>query len=205
VWSRETVRAVVEIAREHGLFVLSDEVYEEIVFEGEHVSPAIFDDDGRVLTVSAVSKTYAMTGFRIGYIAATHELAQLVAKTQEAIVACPSSVSQVAAEAALTGPQDCVAAMRDAYRRRRDVAVEGLGDLLTSVPRGAFYIMARVPAADTAAFARALVIDHGVAVAPGSTFGPRGVGTVRLSLASPAGVIEAGIARLARAVNSETI
>ena len=71
VWSREAVRRVVEIAREHGLYVLSDEVYEEIVFEGEHVSPATFDDDGRVVTVSAVSKTYAMTGWRIGYLAAT--------------------------------------------------------------------------------------------------------------------------------------
>ena len=71
VWSRETMRRVVEIAREHDLYVLSDEVYEEIVFEGEHVSPAMFDLDGRVVTVSAVSKTYAMTGWRIGYLAAT--------------------------------------------------------------------------------------------------------------------------------------
>ena len=212
VWSRETVRQVVEIAREHGLYVLSDEVYEEIVFEGEHVSPAVFDRDGRVITVSAVSKTYAMTGWRIGYLAATRELAELVAKAQEAIVACPGAMAQVAAEAALTGPQDCVAEMRDAYRRRRDVAVEALEaeGLLISAPRGAFYVLADVSraTADTVAFARSLVAEHGVAVAPGATFGPGGAGAVRLSLASPVAVIEEGIARLARATrvrHSETI
>jgi aspartate aminotransferase len=212
VWSRETVRRVVEIAREHDLYVLSDEVYEEIVFEGEHVSPATFDRDGRVVTVSAVSKTYAMTGWRIGYLAATREVAQLVAKTQEAIVACPGALAQVAAEAALTGPQDCVAEMRDAYRVRRDVAVAALAaeGLLISAPRGAFYVLADVSRAadDTVAFARSLVADHGVAVAPGATFGPGGAGTVRLSLASPVAVIEEGIVRLARATRtrrSETI
>ena len=206
VWRRETLRRVVEIARECDLYVLSDEVYEEIVFEGEHVSPAVFDPDGRVITVSAVSKTYAMTGWRIGYLAATAPLAELVAKTQEAIVACPGAMAQVAAEAALTGPQDCVAAMRDAYRRRRDVAVAALraAGLLISVPRGAFYILADVSGAgeDTVALARSLVLDHGVAVAPGATFGPGGGATVRLSLASPETVIEEGIARLAAAVDA---
>jgi aspartate aminotransferase len=206
VWSAGTMRRVVEIASAHGLFVLSDEVYEEIVFDGEHVGAARFDDAGRVLTVSAVSKTYAMTGWRIGWLVATPELAALVAKTQEAIVACPTAMGQVAAEAALTGPQGCVAEMREAYGRRRDVAVAGLaaGGLLISEPRGAFYILADVSRAtqDTAAFARSLVVDHGVAVAPGATFGRGGAGTVRLSLASPADVIEEGVARLAAAVDA---
>jgi aspartate/methionine/tyrosine aminotransferase len=206
VWSRDTMRRVVEIAREHGLFVLSDEVYEDIVFDGEHTSAASFDTDGRVLTVSAVSKTYAMTGWRIGWLVAAPELASLVAKTQEAIVACPTAMGQVAAEAALTGPQDCVVAMCEAYRRRRDVAVAGLaaGGLLISRPRGAFYILADVSRAtrDTAAFARSLVVDHGVAVAPGATFGPGGAGTVRLSLASPAEVVEEGVARVVAAVDA---
>lgn len=205
VWNRETMQQVVEIARDHGLYVLSDEVYEEIVFEGEHVSPELFDDDGRVLTVSAVSKTYAMTGWRIGYLATTPELATQVAKTQEALVACPNAMAQVAAEAAVTGPQECVAEMRDAYRRRRDAAVHELrsADLLVNEPRGAFYVFADVSRAtqDTAAFARALVVDHDVAVAPGSTFGPGGTGLVRLSLTSPVEAIEDGISRLARAVD----
>jgi aspartate/methionine/tyrosine aminotransferase len=147
-----------------------------------------------------------MTGWRIGWLVAAPELATLVAKTQEAIVACPTAMGQVAAEAALTGPQDCVAAMCEAYRRRRDVAVAGLaaGGLLISEPRGAFYILADVSRAtqDTAAFARSLVVDHGVAVAPGATFGPVCAGTVRLSLASPVDVIEEGVARLVAAVDA---
>jgi aspartate aminotransferase len=204
VWRPETVRRVVEIARENRLYVLSDEVYEEIVFEGEHVSPARFDDDGRVLTVSAVSKTYAMTGWRIGYVATTRELAGLVAKTQESIVACPGAIAQVAAEVALTGPQECVTEMRDAYRRRRDTAVAGLtsAGLLVNEPHGAFYVLADVSRAtdDTAAFARALVTDHGVAVAPGATFGPGAAGLVRLSLASGTDVIREAVARIDGAI-----
>jgi aspartate/methionine/tyrosine aminotransferase len=204
VWSRETVERVVEIARAHGLYIVSDEVYEEIVFEGEHVSPATFDEDGRVITVSGVSKTYAMTGWRVGYLAASPEVAGLVAKVQEPLVACAASVSQRAAQAALSGPQDCVVTMRDAYRRRRDVAVAALREhgLLVSEPRGAFYVLADIGRAtdDTYAFARALVEEHALAVAPGATFGPAGRGLVRLSLASATDVIEEGIARLATAV-----
>ena len=206
VWDAQTVERVVEVARANGLYVLSDEVYEEIVFEADHVSPAVFDDGGRVITVSALSKTYAMTGWRIGYLAATAELATLVGKTQEAIVACPNAMAQVAAEAALNGPQNCVAEMRAAYRARRDVAVRELraAGLLVSEPRGAFYILADVSRAtnDTAAFARSLVVDHGVAVAPGATFGAAGSGLVRLSLASSASTIEEGIRRLAGAVQT---
>jgi aspartate/methionine/tyrosine aminotransferase len=127
-----------------------------------------------------------------------------VAKVQEPLVACAAAVSQRAAEAALRGPQDCVVAMRDAYRRRRDVAVAALGEhgLGVSEPQGAFYILADIGRAtdDTYAFARALVADHAVAVAPGATFGPAGRGLVRLSLASATDVIEEGIARLATAV-----
>jgi aspartate/methionine/tyrosine aminotransferase len=205
VWRRETIERVVEIARENDLYIVSDEVYEEIVFEGEHVSPAIFDEDGRVVTVSGVSKTYAMTGWRIGYLAASPELAALAAKVQESLVSCATAVAQKAAEAALTGPQDCVAEMRAAYRLRRDVAVEALREheLLVTEPRGAFYIFADIGRAtdDTYAFARALVTDHGVAVAPGGTFGPAGAGLVRLSLASSAHVIEEGIRRLATAAD----
>jgi aspartate aminotransferase len=208
VWSPETTRRLVEIAREHDLYVLSDEVYEEIVFEGRHVRPATFDSDGRVLTVSGVSKTYAMTGWRVGWLVTDPALAALVAKTQEAIVACPNAAAQVAAEAALTGPQDCVVEMRDAYRRRRDAAVAGLraAGLLASEPHGAFYVLADVSPAttDTAAFARMLVTENGVAVAPGATFGPEATGLVRLSLASAVADIEEGVQRLARAVTRES-
>jgi aspartate aminotransferase/aminotransferase len=208
VWSRETIERVLEIAREHDLYVLSDEVYEEIVFERKHVSPATLDDEGRVITVFSASKTYAMTGWRLGYLVASRELADLIAKVQEPVVSCAAAVSQKAFEAALTGSQDCVVQMREAYRRRRDATVQALrqGALFVTEPRGAFYTFADIGRAteDTYAFARWLVVEHGVAVAPGETFGPRATGLVRISLAAASGTLDEGVARLARAVESWT-
>lgn len=204
VWSRETVERVVGIARESDLYVLTDEVYEEIVFKGEHVSPASLDDEGRVTSVFSFSKTYAMTGWRVGYVAAAPALADLVAKIQEPVVSCATAAAQKAAEAALLGPQTCVAEMRDAYRTRRDLAAARLreGGLFVDEPRGAFYILADISRAtyDTFGFARWLVAEHGVAVAPGETFGPAGEGLVRLSLAAPSSALEQGIERLSEAV-----
>ena len=202
VWPRETLERVLEIAQEADLYLLSDEVYEEIVFEGEHFSPATLDDEGRVITVFSASKTYAMTGWRLGYLAAAPPLADLIAKVQEAVVSCATAVAQKAAEAALLGPQDCVREMREAYRRRRDLTVAALRatQLFVTEPRGAFYVFADIgrATADTYAFSR---VEHGVAVAPGDTFGPRAAGLVRLSLATAPEVLEEGVARLARAVD----
>lgn len=185
VWSRETLERVLELACANDLYLLSDEVYDELVLRGEHWSPASAGENGRVVAVYSVSKTYAMTGWRIGYLVAPPEIAALVAKVQEPIVGCASSVAQKAAEAALTGPQDCVAEMRAAYRARRDAAVRALrrARMLGSEPDGAFYVLADVVDAveDTAAFAQGLVAEHGVAVAPGVAFGPGGSGFLRLS------------------------
>jgi aspartate/methionine/tyrosine aminotransferase len=206
VWRRETIERVLEIARRHDLYLLSDEVYEEIVFEGEHVSPATLDEDGRVITVFSASKTYAMTGWRLGYLVAPPGLADLIAKVQEPVVSCATAIAQKAYEAALLGPQDCVAEMRDAYRLRRDTTVQALHetDLFVTEPRGAFYIFADVARAtnDTYVLARWLVLEHGIAVAPGETFGSRAAGLVRLSLASSAETLERGVARLAAGVEA---
>jgi aspartate aminotransferase len=196
VWRRSTLEACLEIARRHDLWLISDEVYDEIVFDGKHWSPASADAE-RVISIYSVSKTYAMTGWRIGYVAAPPEFAALLA----------TSVAQKAAEAALDGPQECVAQMRDAYRRRRDLAVRLLGGhgMLTAEPRGAFYILADVSRAapgDTMDFCRELVIEHDLAVGPGGTFGPGASGMVRLSLAADEATIEEGVRRLAAAVAS---
>ena len=208
VWTAATLERLVEIARASDLYVLSDEVYEEIVFEGEHVSPATFDDEGRVISVFSFSKTYAMTGWRIGYVVAAPALTTLIAKVQEPVISCATAVAQKAAEAAITGSQDCVIVMRDAYHHRRDLAVAALreANVYVSEPHGTFYVLADVGRAtqDTRDFAARLVGERGVAVAPGETFGPGGAGLVRLSLAAAPEVIEEGIARLAAAVEAES-
>ena len=204
VFVRETVRRLAEIAQAHDLFVVSDECYEQIVFDGEHVSMAEYTGLDRTVVVHSFSKTYAMTGWRIGYLTTSEEIATAIANLQEPVVACASTVSQKGAEAALVGPQDCVAEMRAAYRRRRDRAVEIVGDagLLPAVPRGAFYVLVDISPVtdDTFAFAEELVVRDRVAVAPGETFGPGGQGLVRISLASDDRLLEEGLTRLVAAI-----
>jgi aspartate/methionine/tyrosine aminotransferase len=205
VWRRETVAATVDIAVRHGLFVLSDEVYDEMAFDGEHVPSAPFAPD-HVVTVYSVSKTYAMTGWRIGYLAAPPALISSLGKVPEVEVSCPTAPAQWAAVAALTGPQDCVREMRDAYRARRDLAVAALREegLFAAEPRGAFYVFADISAAtnDTFSFAEHLVREHGTAVAPGDTFGPGGAGLLRISLAAAPDTIAEGIRRIGTAVRA---
>jgi aspartate aminotransferase len=205
VWQRDTVAATVDIAVRNGLYVLSDEVYDEMAFDGVHVPSAPFAPD-HVVTVYSLSKTYAMTGWRIGYLAAPAELVGPLSKVPEVEVSCPTAPAQWAAVAALSGPQDCVREMRDAYRSRRDLAVAALRaeDLFVAEPRGAFYIFADVSAAtsDTLEFAKHLVREHGVACAPGDTFGPGGAGLVRISLAAAPEDVTEGIRRIGEAVRA---
>ncbi|HWS57019.1 MAG TPA: pyridoxal phosphate-dependent aminotransferase, partial [Actinotalea sp.] len=119
VYPAALLEAVVDLARRHDLWVFSDECYEAITYDVQHVSAAQFDTDARVLTFFSFSKTYAMTGWRLGYLACPDpELTGLLAQVAEATVGCPSSVSQRAALAALRGPQDDVVAAVASYRRR---------------------------------------------------------------------------------------
>lgn len=209
VLERGTLERMLEIAERHRLVVLADEVYEDIVFDAEHVSIGSLGHEGMVVTVSSFSKGYAMTGWRVGYAVAPAEVVEAMVQVQETVLACPSWTGQKAAEAALVGPRDVVPAMRDQYRLRRDAAVAGLRDhgLLITEPRGAFYVMAdvRVLGDDSYAAASRLLEEERVAVAPGETFGPAGAGTVRLSLASPPEVVAEAIDRIARAVRGAAV
>jgi aspartate aminotransferase/aminotransferase len=204
VFPREVVERLVELSARHGMYLLSDECYEQIVFEGEHVSPAAVDGAEHVLSVFSMSKSYAMTGWRMGYLTGPSDVVDLVAKVQEPMISCATAIAQKAGQAALEGDQECVREMTRSYRERRDMVVDILreGGLLVSVPRGAFYIMADVSAVtqDSYGFARRLITETGVAVAPGETFGPSGAGTVRLSLATATPELREGTERLVRAV-----
>jgi aspartate/methionine/tyrosine aminotransferase len=202
VFPAEAVRALVEFAQKHDLYVISDEIYEALIFEGVHVPASAFDVDGRVLTVSGFSKTYAMTGWRLGYSIASPELIRAAGKLMELLVSCASSVSQRAGQAAISGPQDCVDEMRAAYKRRRDIAqgvLEPAG-LLPTVPHGAFYAMAdlRVTGMISQDLSRRLLEEERVATAPGDTFGQVSEGMIRLSLASSDADVTAGTEAIVR-------
>lgn len=199
VLAEETLLAIGELAAERNLLVLSDEVYEKIIFDGEkHFSlgsvPGLGD---RVLTVNSMSKGYAMTGWRLGYACGPKPLIDAMAKIQEFTVACVSSVVQRAAIAALTGPQEPVAQMAAAYERRRDLVWTGLKEIpgmKCAKPKGAFYAFPNITAFGMSSFdfAMTLLKEVGVAVVHGSGLGQYGEGHIRISYStSDANLVEA--------------
>ena len=200
VYGPELMRELMEFARRRDLFVLSDEVYGEIVFDQEHASALPFDPDGRSLIVSGMSKSYAMTGYRVGFTRARPEYIEVAAKLQEPFVSCGTGFSQLASVDALEGPQDCVRQMRDAYHRRRDIAVEVLRqyDLYQYTPGGAFYLLIDISSTgmDSRDFTVQLLKEKRVAVAPGNTFGEVSRSHIRISIASSDENIREGLERL---------
>jgi len=199
VMPAELLEELVHLARHRDLYIISDEVYDKIIFEGSHSSALSFDTDGRVIAVFSFSKSYAMTGWRVGYAVGPEAVAEQLTKLQEAYVSCAPSVSQKAAEAVLQSSQDCIEMMRSTYAGNLAAAREILDQygLTYQLPRGAFYIWIDVNSKDSAAFARDFLLKEKVAVAPGTTFGPSGRRYIRISLASERESIREGLRRLA--------
>jgi aspartate/methionine/tyrosine aminotransferase len=195
----DRMAVLVDLAERHDLWVLSDECYDELVFrDAAFCSPAPLAPD-RVVTVGSFSKTYAMTGWRLGYVCAPDPVAAVVVKCMEPLLSCANAPAQMAGLAALDGGAAAPTAMRRSYEARRDAAV----DLLHStgqpvlVPDGAFYLWldvsrAGLPSRD---FALRLLEDAAVAVAPGTAFGG-GEGYVRVSLATAEPALLEGLRRL---------
>lgn len=193
VGTADQMQAIGEIAEDRGIAVLSDEVYEHFIYRGEHVSPGRFSDN--VITVNAVSKTYAMTGWRLGYLAAKGAALEQLLKIHQYVQACASSISQAAALEAITGPQDCVAAMRDEFRSRRDLLVKGFQEMGVDLiePDGAFYLFPHVGDGDAVA---EKLGKAGVIVVPGSAFGPGGMEHIRISYAAARSQLEEALRRM---------
>jgi aspartate aminotransferase/aminotransferase len=202
----EAVKRVVEFARRHDIFVISDEVYEEILFDGKHTSTGLFDEDGRVATVFGFSKTYAVTGLRVGYTVAHNEsLVQLITKLQEPVISCAGGISQKACLAALEGPQDPFAAMVRVYKERRDKVVDILRKkgLYRYTPSGAFYILIDISKTgmNSTDFAVDLLTTHKVAVAPGETFGQTTDSFIRICFATDTNQLVEGVNILCDRIN----
>lgn len=198
VFPRGLAEDLVAFADRRDLYVVSDEPYEEMVFEGEHVSPGVFDDE-TVVGCYSFSKTYAMTGWRLGYTVASKEIAKVITKVVGSDVDCASSISQKAGEAALSGSQDCVRMMRESYRERRDLAMGVLIQRGARVhkPESAFYLWLDISGShmSSTGFAEVLLKEKRVAVAPGDGFSQLPSSWVRICLATGEGTLREGIDR----------
>ncbi|WP_197412807.1 pyridoxal phosphate-dependent aminotransferase [Arthrobacter sp. EpRS71] len=191
VISEKATRKLVELAVRHDLWIISDECYEAFTFDVPHVSPARFDSEvpgeARVFTSLTLSKTYGLTGLRIGALICPPGLEQKMNNVMESIVSCVASPSQYAALAALTGPQDYVSRARDHYRSNRDAASAVLTEkgIRFLGAQGAFYLWAdvsHVSGGDVRTWVRKFLAESGVSFAPGTAFGSIGEGWIRIAL-----------------------
>lgn len=193
IFPKQVVHDLLDFARRHDLYLISDECYDQVVFEGEHISPATMlsqeeFESGRFIGIYTFSKTYAMTGWRIGYVVTGTNLLKTIVDVLNASYTNMSTPIQRAAAAALTGPQECSVEMCDAYRRRRDLTVRLLKEhgRYLYTPHGAFYALIDVTGQHGELrgrqFALDLLREHNVMVAPGSGFGAVSAPFIRISL-----------------------
>ncbi|WP_066684323.1 pyridoxal phosphate-dependent aminotransferase [Christensenella intestinihominis] len=215
IYSQETLEDIAGIAKKHDFFIVSDEIYGELVYDGnKHLSIANLSDDAyaRTILVNGLSKTYAMTGWRIGYTASTPEIAKIMGSYQSHATSNPCSVAQFAGVEALTGPQDEIKKMRDEFNERRKLMVSlvnAIDGISCVTPMGAFYVMMNISKLKgrklegeeikgSVDFAEKLLEKKLTAVIPGAAFGADDF--VRLSYAISRENIEKGIKRIAEFV-----
>lgn len=198
VFDRDMMEKLVAFAEKHDIYLISDEAYERIVYTDAYISPMKVKKSAHVIAAHTMSKTYAMTGWRIGYIIADEEMIAAVTKLQEAYVSSTPGAFQMAAVTALDSSQDCVEAMRAEYQRHRDgvAAILDRAGIEYYMPSGAFYMWIRVNT-DSQTFAEELLMRKKVTVSPGCAFGDMGEGWVRISLASSMEDLTEGVSRLA--------
>jgi aspartate/methionine/tyrosine aminotransferase len=210
VMTRDDLVGLAGLARDRGVWLLSDEAYERLIFEGEHVSPASLPGMSEtVVTIGCLSKTYAMTGWRLGYLCAPEAVADAVNRVHLYTVSCAVSFVQKAAVAAFDGDQHPVAEMVETYRRRRDLIVgllRQIPDVEVASPAGAFYVFPDVSrfGRPSKELALQLVGEAGVGAVHGSAFGPAGEGFLRIAYACSDEDIREGVARMARVLDRLT-
>lgn len=205
VLTADEVQAIVDVATENDLFVIADEIYEHLVYDGRS-NPTMAAQPGmaeRTLSVNGLSKAYAMTGWRLGWLIAPPEIIKLAGKLSSQTVSSAANFTMHATIAALNGPQDCVAQMRDAYQQRRDFMVKALNEIEGVHCRsieGAFYLFPSFPGSskNSLELADALLEKAGIAGTPGVGFGAAGEGHIRFSIATAMSDLERAVERLAK-------
>ena len=200
-YNREQIKDLAEVLKKHEVFVIADEVYSELNYTDQpHVSIAEYSPE-QTIVLNGLSKSHAMTGWRIGLIFAARELVAQIIKTHQYLVTSASTQSQFAAIEALKNGADDALPMKKEYLKRRDYIIEKMSALGFKIiePDGAFYIFAKIPAdleQDSFKFAVDFAKENAVAIIPGIAFGQYGEGFVRLSYAASMDVIEQAMARL---------
>ncbi|MEM3430746.1 MAG: aminotransferase class I/II-fold pyridoxal phosphate-dependent enzyme, partial [Candidatus Bathyarchaeia archaeon] len=199
------MKEIADLAENNNLLVLSDEVYEKFIYDGsEHISFASIEGmDDRTLTINSLSKTYAMTGWRVGYVAGDSNLIDKIRMISEHAVWCPNSIAQKAAVAALKGPQECVRKMVDEFKERRDLIILGLNQISgfkCNTPRGAFYAFPNIKRVGLSSMdlAQMILRKAKVAIIPGVAFGESGEGNLRFSFANSKENIREAMERIKR-------
>ncbi|RLI15681.1 MAG: pyridoxal phosphate-dependent aminotransferase [Candidatus Hecatellales archaeon] len=207
ILTRGNLEELADFAVKHDLIVISDEVYEKIVYEEPHCSIASLNGmKERTITVNAFSKTYAMTGWRLGYLAAPEQIVSEIVKLQMYTAVCATSFAQKAAVEALRGPQSFVEEMRREYARRRELVYSRLNDMpkISAIkPKGAFYVFPNIKATEMVSekFSSYLIREARVATVPGRAFGRYGEGYIRISYAASYEKLEEAMDRISEALN----
>jgi aspartate aminotransferase len=201
VLDEAAMRGLLAFAKRHDLWVLSDEVYEYFSYGSRHISLASLDDDDRVFSVFSLSKTYAMTGARVGYLVTPPGLASVMRNVQEASISCVAMPDQYAAVAAITGDHQHVADAKQHYRANLEAACALLDSrgIRYLKPNGAFYLwvdVSSVSGGDVAGWAERFLLHQRVAIAPGSAFGRSGEGWIRVCVAATEADLLEGLGRL---------
>lgn len=202
VISNRRLEEIAEIVRKNDLYVISDDVYRNIIFEGNHNSIAKFKDMRvRTIIINSFSKSYSMTGFRVGIAAGPKDIIGMMVKYQENLVSCANSIAQYAAIEALSGSQQELRRIVCCYKKRRDIIVEEINKIngLSCVrPKGTFYLFVNIKKAGISCeeFAVRLFKKKRVVIIPGTAFGSAGEGYIRLSFATSEENIRKGIKRI---------
>ena len=180
VMDKEDIKAIADLSTDNNFLIISDEIYEKIIYDKKHYSPAKWSDN--VVTLNGFSKTYAMTGLRIGYLTANENLCEELLKIHQYNIACVTTTSQRGAIEALKGPQDTVKKMVNEFKNRRDLIVSRLNEMgyETVNAQGAFYVFPKIEDEDFVSKAA----KAGVITVPGVAFGSNGKGHVRMSYAN---------------------
>lgn len=208
VLDKEILYEISKIAQHNGIFVLSDEPYEDIVFNGKHISIGSFDGMQELcITVFTFSKSYAMTGWRVGYVVANKAIINEMEKLMEHMASGVTAVSQRAAMAALHGSDDIIAEMANKYKKRRDIVYEalcGIDCISCKLPEATFYAFPNIKGTGMKSWdlSKYLIESQGVGTVPGSVFGNRGEGFLRISFAAKEENIREGISRFRKGIQA---